>query len=254
MGALSRRLERPELLAALYADARREEHEEVAIAAIFASTLRSDSCYVDVGANRGQLLRKALRIAPRGRHLAFEPIPALAAEVERELPGVECRQLALAARPGEAQFCYFRDLDGFSGLRRRPEISDSRGRPEFITVRVSTLDAETEDTTPTLVKIDVEGAELEVLRGARSLLERARPVLIVEHVPSASAIYGASSGEIWEELHSLDYELYSVTGDGPFGSERFAAGEGVVNWLARPARATHPSSQLASQSRVASES
>src|SRR5438270_60460 len=128
MGALSRRLERPELLAALYADARREEHEEVAIAAIFASTLRSDSCYVDVGANRGQLLRKALRIAPRGRHLAFEPIPA------------------------------------------------------------------------------------------------------------------------------LDYELYSVTGDGPFGSERFAAGEGVVNWLARPARATHPSSQLASQSRVASES
>jgi len=144
LGALSRRLDKPELLAAFYAGARREEHEEVAIAAILASTLRRDACYVDVGTNRGQLLREALRIAPRGRHLAFEPIPSLAAEIEQELPAVECRRLALSAHSGEAEFCHFRDLDGFSGLRRRPEISDSRGRPEVIKVQVSTLDAETE--------------------------------------------------------------------------------------------------------------
>jgi FkbM family methyltransferase len=251
LGALSRRLDRPELLAAFYAGARREQHEETAIAAIVASTLRRDACYVDVGTNRGQLLRQALHIAPQGRHLAFEPIPSLAAEIERELPAVECRRLALSAQPGRAQFCHFRDLDGFSGLRRRPEISDSRGRPELIDVQVSTLDAETEGITPSVVKIDVEGAELDVLRGGRSLLARAGPLLIFEHVASAATLYEASSADIWDLLSALDYEIYSVIGEGPFNRADFQASMGVVNWVARPARHTVAAAGAAPQGRGA---
>src|SRR5258708_10581699 len=132
VAALSRRLERPELLAALYPGARQELHERIAWRAFLASTLASDSTYVDVGATRGQMLGEAVRIAPRGGHVAFEPIPALAAELARDFPGVECRRLALGARAGEAEFCYFRGLDGWSGLRRNPEIDDERGRPEYI--------------------------------------------------------------------------------------------------------------------------
>jgi FkbM family methyltransferase len=170
VGWLSRRLQRPELLAAVYATAREELHEEIAIRAVLASALRSDGTYVDVGTNRGQVLGEAVRVAPRGRHVAFEPIPTLAAEVARTFPSVDCRQMALGAAPGTAEFCHFRALDGWSGLRRSPVVSDERGDPEYISVKVSTLDAELGDLSPAVVKIDVEGAELDVLEGgARGL-------------------------------------------------------------------------------------
>ncbi len=237
VGAAARRLGRPELLAACYPGARQALREEIAIGAILASALRGDSTYVDVGANRGQILREAVRVAPHGKHLAFEPIPAVAAELKASFPDVDCRQLALGARSGTARFCYFRNLDGWSGLRRSPEISDERGDPEYITVTVSTFDEELGELLPRVVKIDVEGAELGVIEGARTVLARARPLIVFEHVATGAALYGSSSGALWDLLKELDYEIFSVTGEGPFTRQAFAETTGgvIVNWLARPA-------------------
>jgi FkbM family methyltransferase len=240
IGAVARRLGRPELPAALYAGARQELHEEIAIGAVLASGLRGDATYVDVGTNRGQILREAVRVAPRGRHIAFEPIPALAAALARAFPDVECRQAALGTRPGTARFCHFRSLDGWSGLQRSPEISDERGDPEYITVNVSTLDKEIGDLMPRVVKIDVEGAELGVVDGGRSLLSHARPLVIFEHVAAAAALYGASPDALWDLFTELNYEIFSVTGDGPFTRVAFAENTAVVNWLARPSDTTRP--------------
>jgi FkbM family methyltransferase len=234
IAGVSRRLGRPELLATFYPGARQGLREEIAISAILASSLRSDGTYVDVGTNRGQILGEAVRVATRGRHIAFEPIPALAADLARAFPGVDCRQAALGARPGTAEFCHFTSLDGWSGLRRSPEVSDERGRPEYISVTVSTLDAELGDLVPRLVKIDVEGAELEVIEGGRSMFSNARPLLIFEHVAAAAALYGTRPAALWDLLTELEYEIFSVTGQGPFTRAAFAESGGVVNWLARP--------------------
>jgi FkbM family methyltransferase len=233
-GAASRRLGRPELLALADAGARQAQREELGIKAVLASALGGGGSYVDIGANRGQVLREAIRVAPRGPHVAFEPIPSLAAELVRRFPEVDCRQLALGARAEVTQFCHFTRLDGWSGLRRSPEISDDRGQPEYISVRVSTLDAELAGMTPRVVKIDVEGAELAVLEGALSLLRGARPVLIFEHVSQAAALYGAAPGAPWDLLSELGYHIFSVTGDGPFTRSGFLEAGGVVNWLATP--------------------
>jgi FkbM family methyltransferase len=235
LASASRRLGRPELLATFYAGARELLHEEIAIAALLPALLEEDSTYVDVGANRGQLLGQALRVAPKGRHLAFEPIPELAAQLRRELPQVQTRQLALSARPGTAEFCHFKTMDGWSGLRRSPVVSDERGHPEYIEVELSTLDAELAEWSPRLLKIDVEGAELEVVRGGRELLARCRPYVIFEHVADAAALYGSTSRELWDVFSELGYEVFTITGEGPISREAFAASERVVNWLARPA-------------------
>ena len=231
---VSRRTGRPELLATLYSSARVDLREQIAVTAVVAAVLRRDGVYVDVGATRGQVLREAVRVAPEARHIAFEPIPGLAAELAAAFPGVECRQLAIADRPGVAEFCHFRTLDGWSGLQRSLEISDAQGDPEYISVEVSTLDAEVGEMVPTVVKIDVEGAELRVLEGARKLLAQARPLLIFEHVASAAELYGASSEALWDLLDSAGYEVFSIGGAGPFDRRGFAAAEGVVNWLGRP--------------------
>ncbi len=232
-GILSRRLGRPELLAAVDKGVLQAQREAVGIAAMLACSLDSDATYVDVGTNRGQILRDAVRIAPQARHIAFEPIPNLAREVAREFPDVDCRQLALGARAQEAEFCHFTRLEGWSGLRRSPEVSDEQGAPEFITVQVSTLDAQLADVDPSVIKIDVEGAELAVLEGGRTVLARSRPLVIFEHVAAAAALYGAAPGALWDALAELGYTIFSVTGEGPFSRSDFSGETSIVNWLAR---------------------
>ena len=234
IASASRRLDRPELLAAVNAAARRTQLEEVGMCAVLACALHGEGTYVDVGANRGQVLREAVRVAPRAAHIAFEPIPRLAAELARAFPQVDCRCKAVGARAEEAQFCYFRRLDGWSGLRRHPQIDDRRGEPEYITVQVSTLDKEVGDLSPSVLKIDVEGAELAVLEGARSVLSRARPVVIFEHVRDTAELHGVAPGDPWDLLTDLDYGIFSVAGAGPFTRTAFAESATVVNWLAVP--------------------
>ncbi|HEX3434336.1 MAG TPA: FkbM family methyltransferase [Solirubrobacteraceae bacterium] len=235
ISSAARRLQRPELVATFYGGARRLLHEEIAVQALIAALLRQDATYVDVGTNRGQLLAEALRVAPRGQHLAFEPIPELAAEVRRKFPGVDTRQLALSEQPGTAEFCHFTTMDGWSGLHRSPEVSDVRGHPEYIQVELSTLDAELAGISPRLIKIDVEGAELDVVRGGRELLASVKPFVIFEHVAVAAALYSSSSSDLWELFDELGYDVFSITGEGPLAREAFAGADGV-NWLARPTR------------------
>jgi FkbM family methyltransferase len=234
LSAVSRRLDRPELLAAVYPAVRQAQRDEIAIRALLLAALRDGADYVDVGANLGQVLAEAVRVSPHGAHVAFEPIPRVAAELARRFPAVDCRRLALGAGAGEAEFCHFRKLEGWSGLRRSPEISDERGDPEYITVTVSTLDTELDGRDPRVVKIDVEGAELEVLQGGQALLARARPLVVFEHVAPAAALYGSRSEGIWDLFAELGYEVFTVTGDGPLTRDRFAAATTIVNWLARP--------------------
>jgi FkbM family methyltransferase len=236
VASVSRRLQRPELAATFYSGARQLLHEEIAVEAVLAAVLRSSSTYVDVGTNRGQLLAVALRVAPDGQHVAFEPIPELAAELRFAFPQVDSRQLALSSRAGTTEFCHFRTMDGWSGLRRSPVVSDDRGAPEYIEVKLSMLDTELANLTPAVIKIDVEGAELDVIRGGSTVLARSKPFVIFEHVAAAAALYDSSSAALWDALRDLDYEVFAITGHGPFDRDAFASSRSIVNWFARAAR------------------
>ncbi|MBI3669129.1 MAG: FkbM family methyltransferase [Acidobacteria bacterium] len=84
-----------------------------------------------------------------------------------------------------------------------------------VTVRTLTLDqyfADSKPPKPNLINIAVEGAELNVLRGARTLLERAAPlapVLICEYGPFNMARFGYSGKALINFLHELGYRLYA---------------------------------------------
>jgi FkbM family methyltransferase len=202
--------------------------------AVLAATLRSDAIFVDVGANRGQLLGAAVRLAPRGSHVAFEPIASLATELSSRFPTVDCRAVAVGSEAGRASFCHFRKLDGWSGLRRRTSIANEQGDPEMIEVDVVTLDDALMNADPSVIKIDVEGGERDVLLGARRVIERARPVVIFEHEPASAALFGASAEEIWDYFACLGYRVLPVTGEGPTTRGAFVASELIINWLATP--------------------
>lgn len=229
---IARRMKRPELAAAFDAVARRELADATAVPVLQAALLRPGSSFIDVGAHAGAWLERLAAYAPHGRHLAFEPIPAYARRVAAEYPDIEVRTMALSASPGVAEFCYYPSMPGWSGLRQQPEVT-ALHEPTWIEVPVSTLDAEVGEKAVTLLKIDVEGAEFDVLRGGLGILEQQRPTIVLEHKQEASLLYGRSSGELWDLLEAMRMRVFSLDGTGPYARRSFTeVRPGAVNdWL-----------------------
>lgn len=216
----------------------RDERENRRIHALLAELLRPDSCVVDVGAHRGGFVRAALELAPRGRHRAFEPIPELAARLRARFPGVEVHELALSDRAGEVPFHCVVPVLGLSGLRRTALVP-AGAEVRLLTVRTARLD----DVLPPgarvdILKVDVEGAELEVLRGARGLLRRCRPHVIFEYEPGAARAYGATAAALHDLLAGeCGLGIYSLDGRGPLdpaGLEAAVRPRRGWNLVARP--------------------
>jgi FkbM family methyltransferase len=172
--------------------------------AIMERSLRSDSGCVDVGCHSGSILGEIVRIAPNGHHYAFEPLPCIFDELRQRfarLPNVELFNLALSDSPGPASFQHVVTNPGYSGLRRR-RYDRPNERVVEITVEKATLD----DLVPAsrrvdFLKVDVEGAELEVLRGAIRTIQRNRPFIVFEHGLGGSDFYGTTPQAVYELIN-----------------------------------------------------
>jgi FkbM family methyltransferase len=146
------------------------EHEKVP----FDSSTRT---VVDVGAGRGQFGLFALERFPAAWVFSFEPLPesfAIASQTVGGGPRLELRQLAIGAEAGEATIHVTADRDS-SSLRSPTDEQEGyfpgTGEVRTLAVEVRTLDeifATVE--RPALLKLDVQGGELDVLVGAELLL------------------------------------------------------------------------------------
>ncbi len=138
---------------------------------------------IDVGANAGQILRKLVRASPAGPHWAFEPIPRYTQRLRRKFPAVTVSDVALSDHTGVAEFNYYPDDPAYSSLLSRPGVAS--GQPaRKLQVHVRRLDDCVPETAPIrFIKIDVEGAEAAVLRGAVRTLRTTRPVIVFECEP-----------------------------------------------------------------------
>lgn len=133
---------------------------------------------LDVGANRGQFALIARRRFPRASIYAFEPQPEAARLLREMFAGdatFRLHVLALGSVSAELDLHITAADDSSSLLSPTPrQIQAFPGTNEIgrFPVRVERLDALLSDeiTRPSLLKIDVQGAELDVLRGAEHLL------------------------------------------------------------------------------------
>jgi FkbM family methyltransferase len=211
------------------APVKRNRRDDENLRVVLAAVLESDSCCVDVGANVGTVLADIITIAPDGKHIAYEPLPELWSSLARRFPQVDVRAAALSDHAGEATFTRIPDAPSQSGFRPTgPRDRDA----EELTVRVERLDdALPEEFVPALIKIDVEGAEEQVLRGALDTIRRHRPVVVLEH-GNRAAEYGTRPDDIFALLcHAAQLRLFDMDGAGPLTRERFRA-------LASPPAAT----------------
>lgn len=215
-------------------DRRDTEHLDLLMAFILAP----DDNVLDVGANVGSILELILDRAPHGRHIAYEPLPELAAELAGRFPQVDVRNAAVGEAPGETTFYRNRDAHAQSSLSR---LDVDPGRLEPIDVRIEALDHDLpRDWTPALIKIDVEGAEGKVLEGARRLLAESQPCVVFEH-GRAATYFEHDSSDIHRLLSEAGLLVFDIDGNGPYDASGFAervrSGD-IWTFLARPRRLT----------------
>lgn len=145
---------------------------------VLEALLRSGDTFVDVGANTGLYSRHALA-APDVRILAFEPLPEVARQLQVDL-GPQHPVFATAIGRDEGTTVIYVPLHGGREVTTRASLSQAaNGDLELAehVVTVARLDRMVEHAD--VLKIDVEGRELDVLRSAERLL-RHQPVVIVE--------------------------------------------------------------------------
>jgi FkbM family methyltransferase len=187
------------------------------VKAAVADAVRPGDTVLDVGANIGLFTDRFSRlVGPDGRVIAFEPHPAYARDLSRIAStrgNVTLIAAAVSDAPGTAQL----SVPGMSAGPNRtmgslqPRPNSEHG--ELIEVPTTTLDAETASATRVrLLKLDVEGHEHEALLGARQLLRREHPVILLE---AEQRHRQTPVAETFELLDGLGYAGQMLTQHGP---------------------------------------
>lgn len=203
---------------------------------IHTNLLEPGDFVVDCGANMGfTTVFFAHFVGPSGRVVAFEPLPSNAEDIRQnvalnDLNNVDIRQAAVGSANTEATIA----------LTPNGVLTSDRSW-RLITVPVVRLDDAVKEGTPTFLKVDVEGFELEVLKGAQRVLSFTPKLDIEIHIGMRSD-KRAHCRELLTLLASHPYEFFIQRGiDAPIQHFTYSDAElddlikyEVVNVFARP--------------------
>jgi len=177
-------------------------YDEIIILNLYQDIIFPDSVVVDVGANIGLHTLALADIVsgwPKSRVIAYEPRMELVKRLHSNLKlnnlsdVVSVNQIGLWSEPGRISFN--EDTHNFNqGVGRYDPTSNN-----FIEVTSLDKDLLNLPTPISLIKIDVEGAELEVLRGGINLLEKHRPYIVLE--------YNFPSWTLEQLIEEIPYEV-----------------------------------------------
>ena len=209
-------------------------HEtEPALFAFLKHTIRPSDVILDVGAFVGIYAVLAARWSgPRGRVVAFEPTPS-SAEVARrhfafnglEPERVQLVEAAVSDRAMRAPLHQY-DAHAMPYVNSLAAAVDTDARPATVDVTVVTIDEVCRDlkVVPTVIRMDVQGAEIQALRGARATIRSAaRLSLVVEMHPQCWPAFGVNQQDARDTLDDLGLTARPlVEGDMLFGRDTHA--------------------------------
>jgi FkbM family methyltransferase len=202
---------------------------------LYSYILKRNSNCIDIGSHLGQYLKLFNQLSPAGTHVAFEPIPHLAEHLKNNFTGNTIHNLALGSSSGFVSFFVVEGLESWSGLKE--SSYPGKHRTTKIEVGLDRLDNVVLPGQRTdLLKIDVEGAELDVLLGSVNLLHSQKPYIVYEHTMRCLRDYGVGHAEVWSFLaKDLNYRIFSIDGVGPLSDGQYndlINSERCINFLA----------------------
>ncbi len=194
---------------------------EPGVRRVIGETLRPGMTFVDAGANLGLYTAIAAKlVGPSGKVYAFEPS---AREYERakrtveanKFENVELYRVALGEKDGTASLNVCEEAYGAYNSVGKVSHFIAQGHVSHVEeVSCRSLDsfaAEKGLRTVGMVKIDVEGAEAQVLRGGRKLFSAEDgPLVVCELSDWTASGVGSSAAEAWELLAGFGYTPYAV--------------------------------------------
>ena len=179
-------------------------------------TLSKGDTFLDIGANIGlfSILASEL-VGKTGKVISFEPTPTTYKRLTENIrinkrENIDARQLAISDSSGDIDFHI---SDNGNDAFNSP-AQDKNGRlTSRITVPASTLDIELskiDKSKITFVKIDVEGWEKYVLRGANQFLTNFSPIVMVEFTDENVANAGYDIKEIHQQMIEYGFEWFEI--------------------------------------------
>lgn len=194
---------------------------ERATVAFVQAFLKPGMTFVDAGAHVGQysLLASAL-VGPKGSVHAFEPYATLFSVLQRNVRRNRCLNVTLnntALTTDDGMHDLF---IGYARNLGATSFTPSRRQYSGVSLRVPTTSLDRyvysrHLSSVDLIKIDVEGAELDVIRGAESVIRGNDQVaLIVEFCEAVAVRFGRTTAELADYLRRLDFELFRIGDEG----------------------------------------
>ncbi|RXK60838.1 FkbM family methyltransferase [Lacibacter luteus] len=172
---------------------------------------KANSHCIDVGTHCGDILDVLLQQSPNGMHYGFEPIPLLYQQLKKKYSNngnVQLFDYALSNVNGTTSFNYVTSNPSYSGIKKRNY--DRKGETDTeINVKTAKLDDLLLQQTNNIdfIKVDVEGGELDVLKGASALLARDHPVVIFECGLGGTDIYEHTPTQLFTFFEKHGYSI-----------------------------------------------
>lgn len=177
------------------------------LAALLVTRLaRPGTTFIDVGAHIGSIIAAVAERDASIRIVAVEAIPQKAERLKRKFPGVPVHACAVGDQDGEVSFFINTQQSGYSSLSGAG-AGAANGSVQEVRVPIRRLDDLVDHAGIDVIKIDVEGAELGVLRGSLQLLAASRPVVMFESGPADAPGLGYTKPGMWQFLADQGYEL-----------------------------------------------
>jgi len=174
--------------------------------------------FYDVGINLGQTLTKVKTLDPSRKYVGFEPNPSCLFYLQRLIAanlwgGVLIVPVGLSNIDGLAELIVSNDTDsGATIIKNLRSISDKSTKlvPVF---RYESIQDRLPKNNVSVIKIDVEGAEIEVVETLLPIILRDRPVIIIEILPigkEAASLRSARNKQLVNMLDAAKYAFYRI--------------------------------------------
>ena len=203
--------------------------------------LRPGMTVLDIGAHHGYYTLLASRkVGPQGKVLAVEASPREREKLNLHLringcKNVQVESRALAETEGDAELYVVRGGQTGCNSLRKPDVSEPT---EAISIRTGRLDSvlrEHQIEKVDFIKLDVEGAELSVLKGGPELLHRKpRPVILAEVQDVRTRPWGYPAREIVRFLSGVGFQWFRLLPDRSLGPMNDGQDEYDSNFVAIP--------------------
>lgn len=181
--------------------------------------LNPTSVVIDIGAHRGRHSKIFIDAIGCEKVLLFEPQPPLYESLNQTYSSYEnvtCYNIALTNKIGTASFTFNKNAPEESGLKERIYNNPDTKKLETYEVKTDTLNhlfSQLELDHVSYIKIDTEGAELDIIEGSQKFIRYYHPIFSVEYGHSSYSVYGHNRDTLFKFCQSINYTIFDLFGN-----------------------------------------